>query len=223
MYENQNQGYELAWDGVIEKDAPDFILLREGDYDFEITSFERQRHPGSQSGKLPPCPKAVITLRVEGVDKDGNPGVTSITHNLFLHSSCEGLLSAFFTGIGRKRKGERLVMDWSNLIGTRGYAHIGVREWTGRDGEPKFSNEVKRFYPPEEAALRRAKMGVAPAMNPVQNPNQRQSFHVSGQAKPSFTTLENADDLPFGTLAEQQARPTQPTQGRQMSFTPGNF
>ncbi len=216
MYE-QNQGYELAWDGVIEKDAPDFILLRDGDYDFEITNFERQRHPGSNGGKLPPCPKAVITLRVEGVDKDGNPGVTSITHNLFLHSSCESMLSSFFAGIGRKRKGERLVMDWSNLIGTRGYAHIGVREWTGRDGEPKFSNEVKRFYPPEEAALRRAKNGVAPSQAPVQ---PKQSFHVSGQAQPSFTTLENADDLPFGTLAEQQAKPTQ---GRQMSFTPGNF
>lgn len=215
MYE-QNQGYELAWDGVIEKDAPDFILLRDGDYDFEITNFERQRHSGSNGGKLPPCPKAVITLRVEGVDKDGNPGVTNITHNLFLHSSCESMLSSFFAGIGRKRKGERLVMDWSNLIGVRGYAHIGVREWTGRDGEPKFSNEVKRFWPPEEAALRRAKNGVAPSQNPV----QRQSFHVSGQAQPTFTTLENADDLPFGTLAEQQAKPTQ---GRQMSFTPGNF
>lgn len=207
MYENQNQGYELAWDGVIEKDAPDFILLRDGDYDFEITNFERQRHNGSQNGKLPPCPKAVITLRVEGVDKDGNPGVATITHNLFLHSSCEGLLSAFFTGIGRKRKGERLNMDWSNLIGVRGYAHIGVREWTGRDGETKYSNEVKRFYSPEDAAMMKAKNGVQP----------KKSFHVSAQA-PKFETV--TDELPFGTLAEQQA---QPTQGRQMSFTPGNF
>lgn len=213
MYENQNQGFELAWDGVIEKDAPDFILLKEGDYDFEITNFERQRHPGSQSGKLPPCPKAVITLRVEGVDKDGNPGVATITHNLFLHSSCEGLLSAFFTGIGRKRKGERLNMDWSNLIGVRGFAHIGVREWTGRDGETKYSNEVKRFYSPEDAAIIKAKNGVAPAQNPVQ---PKQSFHVSGQQAPRFEQV--TDELPFGTLAEQQA-----TQGRQMTFTPGNF
>ena len=148
MYENQNQGYVLDWDSAIEKDAPDFILLKEGDYDFEITNFERQRHNGSQNGKLPPCPKAVVTLHIEGVDKDGNPGVTNITHNLFLHSSCESLLSSFFAGIGRKRKGERLIMDWSNLIGVRGYAHIGVREWTGRDGEPKYSNEVNRFYTP---------------------------------------------------------------------------
>lgn len=210
MYENQNQGYELAWDGVIEKDAPDFILLKEGDYDFEITNFERQRHNGSQNGKLPPCPKAVITLRVEGVDKDGNPGVATITHNLFLHSSCEGLLSAFFTGIGRKRKGERLNMDWSNLIGVRGYAHIGVREWTGRDGETKYSNEVKRFYSPEDTALMKAKAGI-------------QSFHVSGQNSPAVPQWTKVDDeLPFDMAAGKPQAQPQP-QYKQMSFTPGNF
>ena len=192
MYENQNQGYVLDWDSAIEKDAPDFILLKEGDYDFEITNFERQRHNGSQNGKLPPCPKAVITLHIEGVDKDGNPGVTNITHNLFLHSSCESLLSSFFAGIGRKRKGERLVMDWSNLIGVRGYAHIGVREWTGKDGETKYSNEVKRFYTPEEALLRKAKVNTPPAFQtpptaPQSASQQPQTTQVPWETQPTFT------------------------------------
>lgn len=192
MYENQNQGYVLDWDSAIEKDAPDFILLKEGDYDFEITNFERQRHNGSQNGKLPPCPKAVVTLHIEGVDKDGNPGVTNITHNLFLHSSCESLLSSFFAGIGRKRKGERLVMDWSNLIGVRGYAHVGVREWTGKDGEPKYSNEVKRFYTPEEALLRKAKVNTPPAFQtaptaPQSAPQRTQTTQVPWETQPTFT------------------------------------
>nr|DAI51294.1 MAG TPA: Protein of unknown function (DUF669) [Caudoviricetes sp.] len=192
MYENQNQGYVLDWDSAIEKDAPDFILLKEGDYDFEITNFERQRHNGSQNGKLPPCPKAVVTLHIEGVDKDGNPGVTNISHNLFLHSSCESLLSSFFAGIGRKRKGERLVMDWSNLIGVRGYAHIGVREWTGKDGEPKYSNEVKRFYTPEEALLRKAKVNTPPAFQtpPTASqsvPQRAQTTQVPWETQPTFT------------------------------------
>lgn len=192
MYENQNQGYVLDWDSAIEKDAPDFILLKEGDYDFEITNFERQRHNGSQNGKLPPCPKAVVTLHIEGVDKDGNPGVTNITHNLFLHSSCESLLSSFFAGIGRKRKGERLVMDWSNLIGVRGYAHVGVREWTGKDGEPKYSNEVKRFYTPEETLLRKAKVNTPPAFQTTptahQNVSQQpQTTQVPWETQPTFT------------------------------------
>lgn len=197
MYENQNQGYVLDWDSAIEKDAPDFILLKEGDYDFEITNFERQRHNGSQNGKLPPCPKAVVTLHIEGVDKDGNPGVTNITHNLFLHSSCESLLSSFFAGIGRKRKGERLIMDWSNLIGVRGYAHIGVREWTGKDGEPKYSNEVKRFYTPEEALLRKAKVNTPPAF----------------QTPP--TAPQSASQQPQTTQVPWETQPT--------AFTPGNF
>lgn len=197
MYENQNQGYVLDWDSAIEKDAPDFILLKEGDYDFEITNFERQRHNGSQNGKLPPCPKAVVTLHIEGVDKDGNPGVTNITHNLFLHSSCESLLSSFFAGIGRKRKGERLVMDWSNLIGVRGYAHVGVREWTGKDGETKYSNEVKRFYTPEEALLRKAKVNTPPAF----------------QTPP--TAHQSASQQPQTTQVPWETQPT--------AFTPGNF
>lgn len=173
--ENIQSGYALDWDSTIEKDSPDFVLLKEGDYDFEITNFERQRHNGS--GKLPPCPKAVITLRIEGFDENGNQGISVFNHNLFLHSSCEGLLSAFFTGIGRKKKGERLNMDWSNLIGQRGYAHIGVREWTNDKGETRRSNEVKRFYSPEDAALLKAKANIA---------RPAQSFHVSGTA-PSFT------------------------------------
>ena len=198
MYENQNQGYVLDWDSAIEKDAPDFILLKEGDYDFEITNFERQRHNGSQNGKLPPCPKAVVTLHIEGVDKDGNPGVTNITHNLFLHSSCESLLSSFFAGIGRKRKGERLVMDWSNLIGVRGYAHVGVREWTGKDGETKYSNEVKRFYTPEETLLRKAKVVNTPP---------------AFQTPP--TAPQNASQQPQTTHVPWETQPT--------AFTPGNF
>ena len=208
MFENQNQGFALDWDSAIEKDSPNFVLLKEGDYDFEITNFERQRHNGS--GKLPPCPKAVVTLRVEGIDENGNPGVSMFNHNLFLHSSCEGLLSAFFTGIGRKKKGERLNMDWSNLIGQRGYAHIGIREWTNDKGETRRSNEVRRFYSPEDAALMKAKAGI-------------QSFHVSGQNSPAVPQWTKVDDeLPFDMAAGKPQAQPQP-QYKQMSFTPGNF
>lgn len=152
----ENMGFAFDWDSEIEKDSGDFILLREGDYEFEVVNFERKHHDGS--AKLPPCPKAVITLRVDGVDDQGNEGSTLITHNLFLHSSCEGLISGFFVGIGRKKKGEKLRMDWSNLIGQRGYARVGVRSWVSeKDGETKYNNEIKKFYAPEDAALLKAK------------------------------------------------------------------
>ena len=82
---------ELGWDDVIEKES-DFTLLPAGDYDFTITGFERARHEGSE--KLPPCNKAVVSIHI-----DAPEGSTTIQHNLFLHSKCEGMLSAFFIGI----------------------------------------------------------------------------------------------------------------------------
>ena len=35
---------ELGWDDEIEKDGPEFVLLPEGDYSFEVVGFERARH-----------------------------------------------------------------------------------------------------------------------------------------------------------------------------------
>ena len=85
---------EFSWDDTITKDASDYIMLSEGDYNFTVDSFERGRHPGSE--KLPPCNKAILTLRIEAAE-----GTARITHNLFLHSKTEGMLSAFFACIGR--------------------------------------------------------------------------------------------------------------------------
>ena len=53
---------ELDWNDTIEKDGDEFVLLPEGDYDFEVISFERGRHPGSE--KLPPCNKATLSIKL---------------------------------------------------------------------------------------------------------------------------------------------------------------
>lgn len=136
---------ELGWDDEIVKDS-DFVLIPEGDYNFTVTAFERGRHEGSD--KLPPCNKAIVTLRValpDGTTQD-------IKHNLFLHTKCEGLLSAFFTCIGQKRKGEPLRMNWNTVIGARGRCKISVRTWKNKDGEDMQSNDIKKFYAPDENA-----------------------------------------------------------------------
>ena len=135
---------ELEWNDVIEKDGNEYVLLPEGDYDFTVESFDRGRHNGSE--KLPPCNKAVLKLRVES-----EQGTAYISHNLFLHTVTEGMLSAFFASIGQKRRGEPLRMDWSRVPGASGRAKIGVHSYTGRDGESRQSNEVKRFYAKEGA------------------------------------------------------------------------
>lgn len=147
-----NEGYELGWDDSIENDGPDFVILPEGDYDFEVIEFERGRHGGSE--KLPPCNKAVIHIKIEGEE-----GVSIIRHNLFLHSVTEGLLCAFFTGIGQRKKGEKITMNWNKVVGSKGRAKVGIRTWINDSGEEKVFNEITRFYEPEEAQPPKFKAG----------------------------------------------------------------
>ncbi len=136
---------ELGWDDEIEKDASDWELLPAGDYDFTVTGFERGRHPGS--AKLPACNKATVNIYIEAP----NGASTTIKHNLFLHTKTEGMLSAFFCAIGQKKKGERLPrMDWQKVIGAKGRCKVGVRDWTNKEGEARQSNEIKKFYAPED-------------------------------------------------------------------------
>lgn len=137
---------EFGWDDAIENDSPDFVILPEGDYNFEVIEFERGRHGGSE--KLPPCNKATIHIKIEGPE-----GITIIRHNLFLHSITEGMLCAFFTGIGQRKKGEKITMNWNAVVGSVGRCKVRVRKWTNDSGEEKTFNEVAKFYEPEEGAV----------------------------------------------------------------------
>ena len=138
---------ELDWGDKITKDAQEYELFPEGDYDFIVESFERGRHGGSE--KLPPCNMAVLRLRIKA--EDGRE--TSVTHRLFLHTRTEGMLSAFFTSIGQKKKGEALTMNWNMVPGSTGRLKLGIHEYQ-KDGETRKSNDVKRFYPKEQRAYK---------------------------------------------------------------------
>jgi len=140
---NNNQGYELGWDDQIEHDGQDFVIFPEGDYNFEVIEFERGRHNGSD--KLPPCNKATVHLKIQGPE-----GVSVIRHNLFLHSTTEGMLCAFFTAIGQRKKGEKVSMNWNKVVGSGGRAKVGIRKWKNDQGEEKTFNEIKKFYEPED-------------------------------------------------------------------------
>lgn len=139
---------ELGWEDEIQHDG-DFILLEEGDYDFEIVRFERARHNGSE--KLPPCNKAVVHIRVKGKDARGNEEEVTLKHNLFLHTKTEGMLCAFFTAIGQRKRGEKLRMNWGAVVGSKGRCKVGIRNWKNEKGEIVELNEIKKFYEPEEA------------------------------------------------------------------------
>ena len=59
-YNNTTNGC-MEWDDVIENDGQEFVLLPEGDYQFEVVDFERGRFPGGP--KIPACNKATVTLQ----------------------------------------------------------------------------------------------------------------------------------------------------------------
>lgn len=134
---------EFNWDDIIENDGGEYVLLPEGDYDFTVLSFERERHPGS--AKLPPCNKAVLNIEVTSPK-----GKTTIRHNLFLHSKCEGLLCAFFSAIGQRKHGEKLKMNWNSVTGATGKCKVKIHTWTKDDGSQGQSNEISKFYAKEE-------------------------------------------------------------------------
>lgn len=144
---NINDGKEFSWDDEISNDST-FVLLPKGEYDFEVKLFERGRHPGSE--KLPPCNKAILTLKIF----DGNGNECELKHNLFLHSKCEGMLCSFFTAIGQRKRGEPLKMNWQTVTGAKGRCKIDVREWTSNNGNVLQSNEIKSFIEPKEVAAK---------------------------------------------------------------------
>lgn len=138
---------ELGWDDVIENDGQDFILLPEGDYPFTVVGLEKARHTPQPGGKIPPCNKAILTIRLQTQD-----GQTSDQkYNLFLHSSQEWKLCEFFAGIGARKKGEPLRMNWAVVVGATGICHVRVRTFAKRDGSEGKSNDIAKFYAKETA------------------------------------------------------------------------
>jgi hypothetical protein len=137
-----NTDRELGWDDPIENDGPDFEVLPEGDYDFEVIGFERARHAGSE--KMPACNKAVVSIRITGA-----AGQTTIKHNLFLHTKTEGLLCAFFTGIGQRKHGQKVTMNWNQVVGSKGRCKVGIRPFKNDKGDELKFNEIKKFYEPK--------------------------------------------------------------------------
>lgn len=174
---NQNFDRELGWDDELTVDAKDFILLPEGDYEFTVTKFERTRHtPNLQNpGKLPACNKAVITVTIETSEGDA-----IMTHNLFLHSSTEGMLSAFFGAIGQKRHGEPLKMNWNAVMGARGVCRVNHREYNGE----KYNNIKQMIYADSvdwTKVLNHSVQATQPTYQAPQQPQYQQTTYQPAQ------------------------------------------
>jgi hypothetical protein len=151
------EGNELAWDATIENDGGDgWTLLPAGEYQFRVVRFERTRHQPKPGGKLPACNCAKLTIEVGILGK-----YTTLEHKLYLHTSTEGFLCAFFKSIGQRQHGQRAIMDWGKVPGSTGRCRVKVRDWLGRNGEPRQSNEFAAFLEPP------AGPAAAPAVQPA--------------------------------------------------------
>ncbi len=174
---------ELGWDDEIEKDGSDFVLLPEGDYNFTVTKFERARFAGS--AKMPACNQAKLELTIHSPEF----GDQTVFHNLFLHTKTEGLLSQFFAGIGQKKKGEKLRMNWNAVIGAKGRCFIEHNKYMVK-GEERVNNQVKKFYPYEEVFGQQLnQQPMYQQQQPMyQQPNQNQApFPTNQQQSGGFT------------------------------------
>lgn len=132
-----NQERELGWNDSIPADADEFTLLPEGEYAFQVETFERTRFKGSS--KLPPCNQARVHILING---------TIIKHNFFLHTKCAGLICAFFKAIGAPEANGKIQVDWNKILGATGRCKVSIRKWKGDDGVDRENNEITRFLPP---------------------------------------------------------------------------
>lgn len=134
------EGRELGWDDTITKDSSEFDPIPEGDYDFTIERYDRARSQGK--GKLPPCNMAIVYFRIMDRDRE-----VVIRENFILHTSLEWKLSELFRGIGAKKEGEEVRMNWNLLPGATGRAQVSLDP--DRNDPLKKYNHIKKIYPKE--------------------------------------------------------------------------
>lgn len=156
---NYNEFDEIGYDGMIEEEGSDFVLLPEGDYEFTVNKVVRTRHEASQN--LPECNEVDVEFTVWGASDKA-----IITERFFLIRKLEWKLSQFFLSIGLKKHGEPLNMRW-NIEGMKGKCKVIVEKYQKRDGTGEGqSNRIKKFHAYDE--------DVKVASAPIQTAYQQQ-------------------------------------------------
>ncbi|MDK8193749.1 hypothetical protein QP794_27065 [Paenibacillus sp. UMB7766-LJ446] len=198
------QEREFGWDDeIVNEGGTGFTLLPPGDYNFTVSKFERGRFAGSE--KMPACNQAKMEIIVHSPEH----GDVTLSHNLLLHSKTEGFLSNFFAGVGLKKKGEPLKMNWPATLGRKGRLKIEIRNYTSK-GEQRSANEIKTFYPYDE---------IQP----------QPSYQPSGQQKYQPPQTQQHQQPPQYSQPQTQYNPPgqtqQPFPGQQQSgsWNPGQF
>lgn len=132
------------WDDEILDDGEDrdFVVLEPGEYDFEVTQFERAFYTAKAGGKLPDCNEADIIIKIST-----DQGDAYVKDRFFLVKSTEWRISSFFVSIGMKKHGEPLKMDWAGSVGRTGRCKITKTKGTQNDDV--YFNNVKAYIAPK--------------------------------------------------------------------------
>lgn len=146
----EDMGREFSWDDEITKESS-FVELPPGDYDFTIDHYERSRSKGSD--KIPPSNMAIVYFNIR--TPDGQE--VQIRENYILHEKLEWKLSELFRGVGLKKKGETLRMNWPALPGLTGRAKVSLNP--DRNDPTKKFNHIEKLYPKEDTS-KKFKAGV---------------------------------------------------------------
>lgn len=162
----------LDWDSSFVAEESQFTTLKDGDYPFEVTEIERKMYDGN-SQKIPNgAPYAEVSLRFNG----GEQGNTTVTERLYLLKSLAWKLTEFFGSIGQAPVvGQPFKPNWNVVVGSHGVATLTIHKYTGRDGQERSNNQVKKFK----------KGGQAPQQPVQQMPQQPvQGYQQPAQQQP---------------------------------------
>lgn len=145
------------WDDVTEltedqeRGSVETAMLPDGKYPFEVIKVEKAWYDGGE--KIPPCNMAKVFMRIDG----GDLGSGLVVDNIYLAEKYIWKAGAFLRAIGVRSHGDKL--EFGKLLhcdGEKGRCEIYLDTYTGRDGNQRQSNKLRRFFDKEEEAPKKA-------------------------------------------------------------------
>lgn len=137
-----SENLTLSWDDEIDE-GQEFKIVPDGDYEFEVSNFERGYYEAKAGSKIPSCDQAEYELSVEWKDEDGEIRTNKLTLRLKLTKKLQWLIYEFFESVGLIEKGSGpKKMPWKEAVGCRGICRVGHHDANG-----KSFNDVVKCYP----------------------------------------------------------------------------
>jgi hypothetical protein len=145
----QDKGQALGWDDEGQVQDSQFELVPEGEYDYEVTNFKRERFDGSD--KMAACPVAALQLKCTNVET----GLVATGFcRLFLNSKVQWRIAAFFKSCGlidpNAAEGARMPMSlFDGAVGCTGRVKVKITK--SKRGDRTYENNDFNFVIPNRS------------------------------------------------------------------------